>query len=66
MASQRRSQWILPRHIDEQAACVAVGIADAAAADDVDVAAVGIADDVGSTRCVLYGLGAVTQTDVAN
>lgn len=57
VASQRGTQWILAWHIDEQAAGVAAGIA----------AAVGIADDVvGSTRCVLYGLGAVTQTDVAN
>lgn len=55
----------MTRHIHEQAtwinaAAAAIGIVDAAAADDV--AAVGIV----APRCVLYGLGTVAQTDVAN
>lgn len=63
--SQRWTQWILTRHIHEQttwidAAAAAIGIVDAAADDDV--ATVGIV----APRCVLYGLGTVAQTDVAN
>lgn len=50
----------MTRHVDKQATWIpaaAIGIVDAAA----DVTA-GIA----APRCVLYGLGTVAQTDVAN